>query len=131
MGGSCLLRLSSSTDNVEVKALQNGSTHNQKASQPASPASLPCALPCPTLTMPPVGSPDIPRRSYTETMSLLLGNLDLSHLKSLYPLWARIQWSSPGSQELRESARQWDYEVLGMWIQESGSPLCCSCPKPI
>lgn len=34
MGGSCLLRLHSSTDSVEFKALQSGSTHNQKASQP-------------------------------------------------------------------------------------------------
>lgn len=64
-------------------------------------------------------------------MSLMLGSLDLSHLKSLYPLWARIQWSSPRSQELRESVCQWKYEVLGMWIQGSGSPLCYSCPKPI
>lgn len=81
--------------------------------------------------MPPEESPDIPRRSYTEAVSLWLGNLYLSHLKSLYPLWAQIQWSSPGSQEFRGPACQWEYEVLGTWIQEGLGPLCAApVPSP-
>lgn len=61
----------------------------------------------------------------------MLGNLDLRHTKSLNPLWAWIQWSSPGSQGLREPACQWEYETPGMWIQEDLGPLCAApVPSP-